>query len=254
MVELNNEIACINKLINKRCVPVYGEKSTIVQVVKSQIFQDWVSNLDPEFVVHSITIQSVDMAHCTKKPRVLFIKFEAQVSDKQGNPLSGIVFLRGGAVGMLVILNCKGKKYVVLATEPRFAIGKFDSAGLPAGMLDGDGNWSGKAAKELEEEVGLIINENDLIDLTKLVYENRFLGLYPSAGGCDEFIRLFLLEMDVDFSFIEKMQGKQTGAAEENEQITLSVIPLEEIITATSDMKALVAYLFYTQVYMKRRR
>lgn len=36
--------------------------------------------------------------------------------------------------------------------------------------LDGSGNFSGVAAKEMEEETGIMIGEDDLIDLTELAY------------------------------------------------------------------------------------
>lgn len=58
-------------------------------------------------------------------------------------------------------------------------------------MLDG-GDFVGVAAKELMEETGIKIKSNELIDLTQLAYKGSYSGVYPSAGGCDEFLRLFV--------------------------------------------------------------
>lgn len=64
-------------------------------------------------------------------------------------------------------------------------------------MLDGDGHFAGVAAKEMEEETGIQITEDQLIDLTQLAYGDQYRGIYPSPGGCDEFIRLFAFKKAV---------------------------------------------------------
>lgn len=38
----------------------------------------------------------------------------------------------------------------------------------------------------MNEETLLQIKEEDLFDLTEMAYGNKFRGMYPSAGGCDE--------------------------------------------------------------------
>ena len=69
-------------------------------------------------------------------------------------------------------------------------------------MLDDSGTFAGGAAKEIAQETGLKIPTDDLIDLTKLALpsppedgdnqEHLQQGVYPSAGGCDEFVPIFL--------------------------------------------------------------
>lgn len=85
---------------------------------------------------------------------------------------------------MLIILRSKGQKdKVILTLQPRIAVPHFTFPEIPAGMLDGSGNFSGTAAKEIEEETGLTIKDDELIDMTELAYGDQWRGAYPSAGG-----------------------------------------------------------------------
>ena len=70
----------------------------------------------------------------------------------------GIVFMRGGAVGVLVILHCEDREYTILTCQARVPVGDSNLPEIPAGMLDGSGNFKGVAAQELEEECELAIN------------------------------------------------------------------------------------------------
>jgi len=50
----------------------------------------------------------------------------------------------------------------------------------------------GKCAEELKEECGITLESDSLVDMTELAYGSNWKGVYPSAGGCDEFLRLFV--------------------------------------------------------------
>jgi ADP-sugar diphosphatase len=164
----------------------------IAVVTASKAFTDWVAAVDADrFVVSAVHIQSVDMFG----PKVGFIKFKASVTDSAGKFIPGIVFMRGGCVAMLVVLTCKGKKYTVITVQPRIPSGRFDFVEIPAGMLDGSGNFAGVAAKELDEELGLKIDSNDLIDLSERAGHTK--GFFVSPGGTDETIRVFAYEKEV---------------------------------------------------------
>jgi ADP-sugar diphosphatase len=91
---------------------------------------------------------------------------------------------RGGAVSMLLVLKSPGNKdKIILTLQPRVPVPDLAFPELPAGMLDGSGNFVGTAAKEIEEETGLKIKEEELIDMTELAYGDQWRGMYPSAGG-----------------------------------------------------------------------
>ncbi len=123
------------------------------KVFEMKAFKDWQRALDSDFIVKSILIQSVDMFG----PRVGFIKFKAQVSDNEGSTVPSIVFMRGASVAVLFVLRCEenGEQYTILTVQARFPTGKYHFADIPAGMMDGNGDFTGVAAKEMKEETGI---------------------------------------------------------------------------------------------------
>jgi ADP-sugar diphosphatase len=211
----------------------------IEKVTSSKQFQDWLTSLDRKrFQVNSIHIQSVDMFGA----KLGFVKFKANVVDEKGKFIPGIVFMRGGSVGILLILVCEGKEYTVLTVQPRIATGSFSFKEIPAGMLDGSGNFAGVAAKEIDEELGLKISEADLTSLSELAHHER--GFFVSPGGTEETIRLFAFRQEVTKDELAAMDGKCAGVLSESEQITLQIIPLDDIVSIP-DGKTIVAYTLY---------
>ncbi len=226
--------------------PVYTAEAGIdIDTAKqSTQFQDWLAQVDTsKFQITSVHFQSVDMFGPPDGPQKIgFIKFKAKVVDKAGKFVPGIVFMRGGSVGILAVLNCQGKKYSVMTVQPRVPTGRFDFLEIPAGMLDGSGNFAGVAAKELEEELGIKIAEKDLTDLSGLAGCNQ--GVYLSPGGSDETLRFFSFSLDVTEEEMASMNGRCTGLISEGEQITLKIVPLDDLITIP-DSKTIVAYALY---------
>jgi ADP-sugar diphosphatase len=209
-------------------------------------FAEWTKaiSLDPQFVVHSVRLQSVDFFG----PRVGFMKFRADVrTAEQGAALPGLVFMRGGAVGILTILRCAQQLFTIITLQPRVPTGLFNFPEIPAGMLDHSGDFAGIAAKEMKEECGLNISDKDpcLVDLTEFAYGDRFRGVYPSAGGCDEFMRLFVYHKDVPQEKLDKLKGKLTGNRDHGELITLKIVPLADLWKEAPDSKALSALYLY---------
>eukprot|EP01127_Copromyxa_protea_P023633 TRINITY_DN892_c0_g1_i12.p2 TRINITY_DN892_c0_g1~~TRINITY_DN892_c0_g1_i12.p2 ORF type:complete len:167 (-),score=31.24 TRINITY_DN892_c0_g1_i12:849-1349(-) len=153
--------------------------------------------------------------------------------------------MRGGAVAILVILKCNGKDYALLVRQTSLATGEPLFPAIPAGMLDGEGYFAGVAAKEIKEETGLVIDASELTDLIELTYGDRYEGMYVSVGGTDEFIRLYSYTKTITEEELNGLEGKLTGAKEENEKIVLTLVPLEDLWRTTSDSKALSAIALY---------
>lgn len=210
------------------------------------------------YKLRKIDIQSVDFF---SGQRIGFIKLKTEVSNDDGEELPGSVFLRGGSVGMMLILqpddvleNTEDEKHVILTLQPRVPAGSLSLAELPAGMLDDSGTFSGGAAKEIEEETGLKIPAQDLVDMTKLALpkassdedEHLQQGVYPSPGSCDEFVPLFLWQKRIPREQMKEWQGKLTGLRDHKEKITLMLCPLREVWKVGGrDAKVLAGWALY---------
>ena len=252
---------------------IFGENNTSLtrdNLLAFPAFQNWTRTLyynlslqhtdskhpfhaDP-YLLRSIEVQSVDRFGAGK---IGFVKLKADVSNNGGERLPGIAFLRGGTVGMLVVLTAeddgtgsisknpiprsdKKEAYAVLTVQPRVPAGSLEMLELPAGMLDDSGSFAGAAAKEIEEELGLTIKKDQLIDLTALAAsasdpdsssdssnekEHLPSAVFPSAGGSDEHIALFLHTSCVPRSkLFKEWEGKLTGLREHGEKITLKLV------------------------------
>lgn len=119
-------------------------------------------------------------------------------------------------------------------------------------MLDGD-TFSGGAAKELQEETGLEVQASELINMSYLAAEglsseeNLQTAMYPSPGGCDEFIPVFLCRKRIPRKDLETYQGKLTGLRDQGEKITLKLVKLEDLWKEGSrDGKTLAAWALYS--------
>lgn len=122
-------------------------------------------------------------------------------------------------------------------------------------MLDNSGTFSGGAAKEIQEETGLSIPQDELLDMTSLALqstqqpkdgESLQEAVYPSAGGSDEFVPLFLCQKRMPRKDIEGLQGRLSGLRQEGEKITLKVVPLENLWKeGLRDGKTLAAWALY---------
>jgi ADP-sugar diphosphatase len=205
---------------------------------------------DHPFELQSIEVQSVDWILL----KLLFVKLKATITNDENKELPGIIFLRNGSVAMLMILRPKDtrdERWVVMTEQPRIPAGCLAFKEIPAGMIE-DQTFGGTAAREIEEETGFRIPVSELIDMTKLALRNSRVteelkdAMYPSPGGCDEFIPIFLWEKEVDRQEIEDLKGKLTGQRRRGELITLRVSPYEDLWRdGARDAKTLAAWALY---------
>lgn len=200
-----------------------------------------------------------------------FLKLQSEVTNSAGESLPGAVFLRGPSVGMLVMLipddaqlgkdsADEEERYVLLTIQPRIAAGSLAFAELPAGMVDddasgsGEGKFAGTAAREIYEELGIEIPASELVCLSDLATDNNAVSsqedeeeglpsaMYPSAGGCDEYIPIYMHERRVPRDTLKEWTGKLTGLRDDGEKITLKLIPMRDLWReGRRDAKALAA-------------
>ncbi|KAL0937510.1 NUDIX domain-containing protein [Colletotrichum truncatum] len=196
---------------------------------------------DP-YALRGVTVQAFDLFG---GGRVGFLKVVAEVTNGSGDKLPASVFLRGPSVAMLVMLipddvpSDSDERYVVLTVQPRIPAGSLSFVELPAGMVDDNGSFAGAAAKEMEEECGLKIHESELTNLSELAGAGKAAeeegdeglaeAMYPSAGGCDEFVTIYSHERRIPREQLKDWSGKLTGLRDHGERITLKIVHMKDL-------------------------
>ncbi|KAH6885252.1 hypothetical protein B0T10DRAFT_564045 [Thelonectria olida] len=218
---------------------------------------------DP-YALRSITIQAFDLFG---GKRVGFVKLAATVSNSAGEQLPALAFLRGPSVAMLVMLipddtpKDSDERYVVLTVQPRIPAGSLSFVELPAGMVDDEGSFKGAAAKEIEEELGITIHEDELKCLSELAApedgsssEGLAKAMFPSAGGCDEHITIFSYERRIPRDQLKEWSGRLTGIRDHGERITLKVVPMKDAWKAGArDAKCLAALTLWQGLRQEKK-
>ncbi|KAJ3257921.1 hypothetical protein HK103_004212 [Boothiomyces macroporosus] len=205
------------------------------KIMEFKPFLKWQANIASQDLsqikINQIIVQDVDYFGS----RIGFVKFKVDMTWLDGTPLPGIVFCRGDAVAILVILQSADLKKVVMVQQPRLPIGSMGFSELPAGMLDDSNSFVGTAAQELKEETGLVIEHDELVHLNTLA---------PSPGGCDEYLGLYYVEKEMETSEILELEGKVCGLREHGERISLKLVDFEELYSSKS-LPVLAAVALY---------
>ncbi|KAL5322588.1 hypothetical protein ACEPPN_010561 [Leptodophora sp. 'Broadleaf-Isolate-01'] len=226
------------------------------------------------FSLRSITIQSVDFF----KPTVIgFVKLNARVENANGKILPGIAFLRGPSVAVLMILqpsDSKTEKWVILTEQPRVAAGSLQFMEVSAGMIDPKSeSFAGTAANVIMEKTGFKFPEQKLKDLTKYAIGKEAIwdedtwddpalagssddlesAMYPSPGGTDEYIKIFLWEKELERKELDELKKKLAGTKTAGELVTVKIANYEQLWrVAARDSKALAAWSLYEALKRKR--
>lgn len=240
-----------DKRKNVRMIAINGREAMISgaddvdldQVIGSSQFREWVEKQDPRFYVRGVHIYGVIMFGT----KVGFIFQNTDVVDAKRvaagvakpRSLDGASMMRGGCVAVLLILASEEKEFAVVVQQPRLPVGKFNFVEIPAGMLDGSKNFSGTAAKEIEEETGLVIRSEEFIQLHPR-------PLCVSPGGIDETMSFYLVKRHASEDDIASLRGKRTGLRTEGERLIVGVVPLSQL-EELDDMKTQTALGLYAR-------
>jgi hypothetical protein len=117
---------------------------------------------------------------------------------------------------------------VLLTVQPQVLAGRLQFAELPAEMVNSE-TFRGMAAAKIKDELDLEIPEDKLINLTELAIPEKNVNkpgeatpkaMFPSAGGCDEYIQIFLYEMTVLRAQLKEWKGKLIGLRDEGEKVS----------------------------------
>ena len=219
-------------------------------VKKFPPFWDYCRNMDDRFNVQRIDIDS----WVWFGQRIGLMTVSSIINDSDGMSVPGFTFLRGPSVAVLLLLRDeKDKDHAVLTRQARAPVGEYEAREIVAGTIDGDANFTGKAAKEVKEETGLEIRPEELIDLTVLVFGEDCQGVNVSPGGTDEKFRIMLCIKKLASFEIESMKNRLAGVKSEHEKIRLEISPYEEL-RGVSDAKTIIAKALYETLTREGRK
>jgi 8-oxo-dGTP pyrophosphatase MutT (NUDIX family) len=171
------------------------------------------------------------------KKEVRFALLQVAYKDRHGEDRISTVFYRPDAVGVLVVVHNKETNalYAVCVKQLRIPAGGM-LIETPAGTIESDDDPVFTAIREIEEETGFTVTQENLISLG---------GYYLSPGACPEKMFFYACEFSFTSAEIEKLQGKNTGLEEEGEDLRLHLVPLLDLPEEAKDAKTLLAYYMY---------
>lgn len=233
--------------VGLRQIPVFIVDATCPEDRDEQALQfpplrRWVERNAEFLTVQSITVQSVDFFGS----RVGFMKVKGDFLNSQGKPVPSIALLTGGTIVLLVVLSCEGKDYAVLVEQTRSAIGQSAFLELPAGMVDNH-TFDGAAAKEMKEETGLEFQEEEMVDLTALLYGDDDPYIYFSPGRTDEEGKVYHVRRQITRDEMSHVHGRIAGSLEEHERTFVHLVPFSQIVHRTRDAKTLFSVMLHQQ-------
>jgi ADP-sugar diphosphatase len=217
------------------------------KIINSPLFQKWLKQNQYQFVISALHFQSVDWAKYHGGDFPLFIKFNAEATDKTGKRVHGITLLRGGAVGILVVLVCEGIEYLLLVDQPRFPVNQRHFLEIPAGMMDKSDDPRSVALRELEEETGLVVRSEELIDMAECLFGQEHIGMINSPGLMDEWVRVYLYKKEVSKNFLMKFDGRQQKYIDEDEHICVRVLSRATAELSLCDAKSIYGLWLYNK-------
>ncbi len=200
-------------------------------------FQFW----QEQMISNGLTINKIDEKYIRRRHNgeVLFAMLEVDATTPEGDKIPPALFLKGHAASMLVCLidDKTGEKFVVLVRQRRICDGSHTYE-HPAGMVDASDAPDEVAARELGEEIGLIVEPSDLTKLNSQLF-------FPSTGTSDEGMHFFFIERTLPHEEIMAYHHKNMGSTSEFERITTIVTSLPESHKLINNVNGLLLNFMY---------
>lgn len=203
-------------------------------------FLAWKKNLEE----NGLEIHGVE-SHFTRyryNGDVLFSLLTLNATTPEGDKIPPVCFLKGEVVCMLICLIDPGtqEKFLLLVRQRRIAEGAHTWE-HPAGMVDDVKSPLDTAVIEIQEETGLTIRPEDLIDL------NAGKRFFPSTGTSDEAIYFFACELTMTAEQRARWDKQSTGTTYEHERIVTEVVPFLEAHRRITNTNGLLLNYLYLQ-------
>ncbi|GAA4447580.1 hypothetical protein GCM10023189_04090 [Nibrella saemangeumensis] len=200
-------------------------------------FRFWRQQLE----INGIKLNDVQEQYVRRRHNgeVLFALLTIDADTPEGDKIPPVVFLKGHAVSVLVVLVDKDtrEKFVVLVRQRRVCDGS-QTYEHPAGMVDVDDEPAEVGAREVGEEIGLEVTPEELTKLNNRLW-------FPSTGSSDEAMHYFFVEKEMVRAEIMSFHHKNMGVASEFERITTVVATLPEAHKLVNNINGLLIHFLY---------
>ncbi|OHS94718.1 hydrolase, NUDIX family protein [Tritrichomonas foetus] len=211
-------------------------------VENSQLIHNWRNRLDPSVHIEDASIVTIDLFG----KRIGYVEIEANYTLNNIKNTEKFI-LSGESCMVLVLLHSidTNENFTVLVQQPRVGCGKIMYE-FPAGSTDGSKDFLATAARELAEEVGIHCDVSDMIQVSQLFCPEHP-KTYLNHPRFDQSMLFYLVIQKLTKNEIMEYEGKQRGA-EEDEQISLHVIPFEESWKYANEPASLTNFLMVQEL------
>ncbi|MBO0932363.1 NUDIX hydrolase [Fibrella aquatilis] len=170
---------------------------------------------------------------------VLFAMLTVDADTPEGDKIPPVCFLKGHAASVLVCLidDQTGDKFVVLVRQRRISDGSHTYE-HPAGMVDTDDDPTDTAAREVGEEIGLVITPDELTKLNPQLW-------FPSTGTSDEAMHYYFVEKTMPRAEIMAFHLKKIESDSDYERITSVIATLPEAHKLVTNVNGLLIHFLY---------
>ena len=183
-----------------------------------------------------------------KNGQLLFALLDVDVLSADGTRLPNIVFIRGHACIIITLLknsDTKEEKFLMIR-QWRIGNGQL-SLEFPAGMLDEEENPVAVAVRELHEETGLIVTEEDLFPLTDKL-------LFSSAGASDEGVFYYGCIKQLDDKSFCTFRDRKSGNPDEGENISVGLFSRQEAEPLLTSLQARLGFFLFENSEDRRQK
>ncbi|OHT10487.1 hypothetical protein TRFO_20148 [Tritrichomonas foetus] len=227
-----------NLSFRNNIVPVTAEDPNCVhEIMKTELIQNWLKNIDESMFLKSIHIQSYlkneDGSFYTIKLDTVFMRDSTRIPR--------IIVLHGpGVLFLLRVTNSKTKMNYFLYTEkPRIATGTFQKE-APIFHTFGPNPDFVFAANSIKNTFGIEIDNSQIVDLLKETRKDESDGVNPFDRPSDQRIRIYYTEIEMNDDEIHKIDGKEIKP-----NTFIRFVPVENAGQVAPDDKNMAALLMY---------
>lgn len=189
-------------------------------VFESYKFKKWKILIEANCVkINSIKVVSAII----RNGRLYSAFLDCELTFPEGHTLSRCILLRGDSVVIVPLIKCNGDEqiYTILVEQRRIVDGAL-SLEFPGGMIEENDSHFETALTETREELGIHLNKNELILLSKD-------PIKICTAVMDEKAYFYCFQKKVDEIFLKSYHNNKTGIIEDNEFLKLKVFKINEI-------------------------